>query len=299
MKDMNNLDQFYTKDNIAIKCTNILMDNIPNLEIGRNVVFLEPSAGEGAFIKSLLKKGVPENKIISVDIEPKYNKTIKKDYLLTDANFFNIVSKSDCITIGNPPFGKRSKLAIDFFNHAATMSDTIAFIVPLQFQKWSVHSKLNQSFSLIYSEPLPEDSFTFNNKDYKVRCAFQIWTRLKNDYMDLRVKKAPATQHSDFEMWQYNNTKNTEKYFTDYEWDFCVPRQGFYDYDLRIKDHSLCSRKRQWIFFKAKNKEVLELLFNIDYWKLAKKNTMIYGFGKADVVEEYEKIRGELYGKPK
>lgn len=45
--------------------------------------------------------------------------------------------------------------------------------------------------------------------------------------------------------------------------------------------------KQQWIFFKAKNKEILEKLKQLDFTKLSKKNIGIPGFGKADVVQEF------------
>ena len=50
--------------------------------------------------------------------------------------------------------------------------------------------------------------------------------------------------------------------------------------------------KKQWIFFKAKDKETLEKLKSIDFEKLSKKNIGIPGFGKADVVQEFISIYG-------
>lgn len=119
------------------------------------------------------------------------------------------------IAIGNPPFGKRSKLAIEFFNHCAKFCHTIAFIVPVQFQKYGVQSHLDKDFHLIYEELLNPTSFENNGKDLTVRCCFQIWTK-KKGWTDLRIKEAPATSHPDFEMFLYNNTPETRKYF-DYD----------------------------------------------------------------------------------
>ena len=292
------LDQFYTNPSISKYCVNELFKKIHTLVDMNSAIFLEPSAGEGAFIDALTYNGVSESNIICTDIEPKRKDIVECDFLKIDGNFLNLTKpRCNYITIGNPPFGKRSKLAIDFFNHASNFSDTIAFIVPVQFKKWSVQSRLNKSFKLIHSEDLPQDSFIFKKKPYNVRCAFQIWTKLDGDFKDIRIQKAPPIKHSDFEMWQYNNTKQTLKYFTEYEWDFCVPRQGYYDYDIRIKEEHLCSRKRQWIFFKANNEEALDILFNMDFKKLALRNTTVLGFGKADVVEEYIKLKEGYHGK--
>ena len=87
-------------------------------------------------------------------------------------------------------------------------------------------------------------------------------------------------------MYLYNNTKQARKYF-DYEWDFAVPRQGFYDYSLRIEKKEELSPRIQYMFFKGKTPEITERLKKIDYEKLALNNTTIKGFGKADVVKEY------------
>ena len=275
----NNLDQFYTKTEVALSLTKKL--NAYNLA---NYTFLEPSAGTGSFINAL-NFIFKEPKIIAVDIEPKSSCIIKKDFLEFETKHKNI------FTIGNPPFGKRASLAIKFFNHASNFSNYIAFILPLQFQKWSVQKHLNKDFKLILDETLEPNSFIFNGKEYSVRCCFQIWTKLESK-IDLRIKEAPPTKHKDFEMWQYNNTKETRKYFdkSKYKWDFAVARQGYYNYKNFIYDENKLNPKVQYIFFKANNNNTLEKLKNIDFEKLSKKNTTIPGFGKADVVKEFLSI---------
>lgn len=273
-------DQFYTKTNISEKCFNILTDNY--LELLKDSQILEPSAGTGSFVEAFLNKGVKSEDIYAFDIEPKHP-------LVKYADFFDIAFKDkDIITIGNPPFGKRSKLAIVFFNHSAMFSHTIAFIVPVQFQKYGVQHRLNKDFHLIYDEVLPADSFENNGKSLSVRCCFQVWTK-REGYKDLRIVEAPKTKHPDFEMYLYNNTPETRKYF-DYDWDFAVPRQGFYDYSKRILNKDELNPKIQYMFFKTDDEQVKKRLMNIDFDKLSLKNTTIKGYGKADVVAEYASL---------
>lgn len=135
-------------------------------------------------------------------------------------------------------------------------------------------------------------SFIHNDKDSNIRCCFQIWTKLETSYPDLRIKTPPKTTHKNFEMFLHNNTKATLKYFdkTKYEWNFAVPRQGYYDYSLRIEDEKELQKNIQYIFFKTEDKKVLENLKNIDFEKLSRKNTTIPGFGKADIVAYYEEV---------
>lgn len=281
----NALDQFYTKDEVALKLCEIIKAKLKDKL--KSYIFLEPSAGGGAFLKAL-NKNFKNNEIIALDLDPKAQN-------IEQCDFFSYYTNAQKIfTIGNPPFGKRADLAIRFFNHASIFSDYIAFIVPLQFEKWSVQKNLNKAFSLIYSQNLEPNSFVFNGKDYALRCCFQIWTRLKTN-TDLRLKQAPATTHKDFEMWQYNNTKEARKYFdkSRYAWDFAVVRQGFYDYTHFIIQEKELNPRVQYIFFKANNDRAMMNLKSLDFETLSKKNTIVPGFGKADVVAMYKRMFDE------
>ena len=138
------------------------------------------------------------------------------------------------------------------------------------------------------------DSFTLNGEEYSVRCCAQIWVKgdILNGKPDLRMTSAPPTSHHDFECWQYNATVEARKFF-DYDWDFAVLRQGYGDYTRRITDKRDLNFKNQWIFFKAKNQEVLDILMNIDFDEMSRTNTSVRGFGKAQVVAEYKRIKAE------
>lgn len=275
------LDLFYTKPLVAKKCYSKAKAILKNY-INENTLWIEPSAGSGSFFNIL------EGDKLGFDIHPQTKNIKKLDFIESDITLNkNDIKRS--IVIGNPPFGRRAKKAIDFFNKAASLSDFICFIVPNQFCKYSVQSRLNKDFRLIYEHRLDDNSFTANGKDYKALCIFQIWTRAETKHKDLRIKTSPPITHKDFEIFQYNNTKEALKYFDKekYGWDFAVPRQGFYDYSKRVTNADELNTKVQWAFFKSSNKKVLKRLRNIDFEKLARKNTVILGFGKHDVVKEY------------
>lgn len=268
------LDQFYTAPEIARECVNLLKKHV---DYNSFDLMIEPSAGEGVFLKLM-----DPNKRLGLDLDPKDEEIVKQ-------NFFDYQAPAHkkILILGNPPFGKRSKLSIDFFNHASTFADTIAFIIPLQWRKWSVQSKIVQGWKLILDHTLKEKAFIHEGKPYGVRCAFQIW--VKGDGPSLRMADKLPTEHKDFTMYLYNNTRQAEKYF-DMDWDFAVPRQGYADYSRRETSKDNCERTTQWIFFKAKNKAVEKRLKNIDFEKLAMKNTSTPGWGKADIVELYSRI---------
>ena len=92
------------------------------------------------------------------------------------------------LIIGNPPFGQQSTLAVKFFNYSANFADTIAFILPRSFKKYSLQNQLNLYFKLIYEEDLPQNSFILEGKLYDVPCVFQIWTKQPTQREKIKLK---------------------------------------------------------------------------------------------------------------
>ena len=286
---MPGLDKFYTQDHVAKQCFEFLHSQ---LNISENAIYLEPSAGAGSFINLL-------SHYIALDIAPEDDRIKKQDYLKYE------VDKENFITIGNPPFGNRSKLAIDFFNKAATMSDVIAFIVPVSFMKWSVQKNLSSNFALynyLYLEP---ESFTSNGKPYSIRTVFQIWVKKGGQYdngINLRLTKQPPISHEDFKIWQYNATPESVKYIEE-DWKYATYRQGYHDYNQiftrknydYIKEKMTADKKKQQFFFiKPLTEEAENLILNMDFNALAERNTATPGFGKGDFVSYYIERKNKI-----
>ena len=278
------LDQFYTKKEIAVSCWKHFTDTLSTLNKTVNdLFFVEPSAGTGSFYKLL-----PPDQRLGLDIAPKC-KHIKAQ------NFFEVADfpfpPEDTVIIGNPPFGKRGKLAMAFFNQAAYFADIVAFIVPLTFRKFAVHKCLAPGMRFISKLILPREAFVLENgKPFSVNTEFQIWTRLPSDHQDMRQYKPLPICHQDFQIWQYNNTSTSLKVFHN-QFDFAVPCQGWQDYSRKETDEKRCERNKQWILLKAKNPTILKRLMNIDYERLACEcATAVPGFRKADLVKEYSDL---------
>ena len=281
------LDKFYTQNHVSKLCFEFLQDQ---LSIDENAIYLEPSAGAGSFLNYL-----PH--YIALDIMPEDDRITQQDYLLYTTD------KTDFITIGNPPFGNRSKLAIDFFNKASTMSDVIAFIVPVSFMKWSVQKNLNTQFALhsyMYLEP---ESFSSNGEPYSVRTVFQIWVKKSSKYdngVNLRLTKQPPISHSDFKIWQYNATPEAVKY-VDEDWKYATYRQGYHDYNQiftradydHIKEKMTGAKKQQFFFIKPLTAEAEKIILDMNFNALAERNTATPGFGKGDFVSYYTELKGE------
>lgn len=174
------LDQFYTNPLTAKKLTGIFTEKIKELGY-QKINFLEPSAGTGNFLEVIreISKNNPfiSKKILAFDIEPKSDKEniIKTNFLKVPlTKYLKKEKKKNCVVIGNPPFGKKGKLALNFVNKSAEVIDTIGFILPLTFRRWSIQSKLNKDLQLIYDINLEPNSFLANDKVYSLNACFQI-----------------------------------------------------------------------------------------------------------------------------
>ena len=275
------LDQFYTKPEVARACWKHFTDTLSTLNRSlSDLFFIEPAAGTGAFYELL-----PSQRRFGIDLVPKCDGVKSQDFFkVTNLPFAPI----DTAIIGNPPFGKRGKVAIDFFNHAAHLADLVAFIVPVNFRKFTVHKQLNPNMRFISQFPLPRNAFHLGTgKSYSVNTEFQIWTRLASIHPDMRQYKRLPIYHPDFQIWQYNNTRNALKVFQN-AFDFAVPCQGWQDYSRKETDEKQCERNKQWILLKAKNSTVLARLMEIDYERLAQEcGTAVPGFRKGDLVKTY------------
>ena len=280
------LDQFFTQPQTAIDCVKFFNQRTENL-FDSPIRFIEPSAGAGDFVLRL-----PKN-TIAMDIEPQIEGIKKRD-------FFNYErpkeKREDVVVIGNPPFGKRGKMALEFIKHASTFADTIAFIVPMCFTKYGIHRHIPIGYKLIGEKFLDKNSFytldknsftILSSKNYQVGSVFQIWTNITTGLCDRRIYNPPPIKHDDFDMYQYNNTRKAECYF-DFDFDFAVPCQGYQNYNRREHNPDNCERNKQWMLFANIKQPAKKILQKIDFHNLAhRRATTTPGFRKHDVITEY------------
>lgn len=156
-------DQFFTPKELAKKC----WDTFNREVLTQDYTFIEPSAGDGSFLHFL-----PAD-TISLDIEPRATGIQKQDYLLWTPP----ISKK-YIVFGNPPFGLRGHLALNFINHSYSFADYVCFILPQLFESDGKGSPRKRvKYNLIYSEKLSALFYTPENKKIRVNGVFQIWSK--------------------------------------------------------------------------------------------------------------------------
>jgi hypothetical protein len=158
-------DQFFTPEIIARKCWNTFLEKV-KIKIDE-YVFIEPSAGEGTFLR-ILPKGS-----IGIDIEPRSEGILQCDYLNWKPN-----EGTKYIVFGNPPFGLRGHLALNFLNHSK-FAEYVCFILPQLFESDGKGSPLTrvEKLKLIFSEKVSGFFSTPEKDEIKVNGVFQIWTK--------------------------------------------------------------------------------------------------------------------------
>lgn len=167
------LDQYNTMDKVAEYCwksfKNFLKQDGATLS---NYKIIEPSAGTGSFYKLL-----PKSNRIGIDVGKFSDEYIQQDFLTWEPNH---TDQRPCIAIGNPPFGYRGWLALEFLNKAAEFCDYVGFILPMSFQSDGKGSPKHRvkGMTLVHSEHLSGEIFVKpNGEKIKVNTLWQIWKK--------------------------------------------------------------------------------------------------------------------------
>jgi hypothetical protein len=242
--DPDSLDQFLTKPNVAIECVKMVR-RVFNLDSFEHII--EPAVGEGVFLEALRSEGVASEHIVYMDIDAA-DESIRRDFLgYVPPPPPPPTDRRSCLTIGNPPFGTTSAMAIAFFNHAALFSDVIAFVLPRSFLKRSIQVRLDESFQLCHTLPLPPNSFTFLGRDKDVPTVFMIWQRSGSG-----MKRVAEPRLSETDDFVFVNNGSDEP-------DAAVRRVGvnagrIFTTDLRSRSRS----SHHFIKVKARKREAIQ-----------------------------------------
>ena len=136
----NIIDKYYTREDVVEECFDLITKHV---SIEEGDVCIEPSAGNGSFIK-YIKSNFDNYKFY--DIEPEHSEIEELDYLSFTQE--SIADKYNKIhVIGNPPFGRQSSLAIKFIKKSCEFCDSISFILPRSFKK----NSLKKTYTVVLS----------------------------------------------------------------------------------------------------------------------------------------------------
>lgn len=182
-----NKDRFYTKPRTAQYCLDVLEKVALSLDVDLSKYdYLEPSAGEGAFFNLF-----PVDRRIGIDLQPTSNSPIeiRQDDFLQ----WHPTKGQKLVVLGNPPFGLRGHLALQFINRSAKFADLIGFILPQLFAsdgKGVPAKRVDRRLRLAHSEILEDNHFLLpDGTDTVVSTIFQVWSKVSHPKIPLVRQK--------------------------------------------------------------------------------------------------------------
>ena len=261
-------EQFFTPAATVARCLSLL-EQYYSLSDFEQII--EPSAGAGAFLEQL-----PPATRIGLDILPLHPEVLKTDF----TTWTPPAAEGKVLTIGNPPFGRRAALAVQFVEKACQYSDVVAFILPRSFQKYTFQNRVPLHFHLI--DFFDCDEFqTTENDIVQVKSTFQIWHRQSESRP---ITKAPR-EHADFDLIHAHMSRVSPEKRNQirHEYEFAIPQVGA---DFTPRDPSLVEKGSHW-FIKPKSDGVQEIFKQLDFSFLDGMNTAHKSLGKRDIIAAY------------
>ena len=198
------LDQYYTPNDVAIRCIDTAYKVIGKESI---TSVLEPSAGTGSFSNNITN-------CEAYDLEPKAAGVIQADFLLLDIGY-----KKGRLVIGNPPFGRCGNLMQKFCKKSFAIADYVAFILPIN-QMNNVVSIYE--FDLIHSEDLGEKYYSGK----KVHCCFNIYKRPANGLNSKPNYKTKVIEVREVREVIKNQNPKRNKELGDFQYDIAICAWG-------------------------------------------------------------------------
>ena len=278
-------DQFFTPVNTAKYCYNKFIEIINQKGESEDIyTYIEPSAGSGNFLKLL-----PKNRRIGLDIEPFMDEIDKQDFLEWKPD-----NMCKFVTIGNPPFGLRGNLALRFINHASTFSDYVCFILPQLFESDGngVHRIRVINLNLLHSEKINTLFISPDNKEIKVECIYQIWSKYHTN-INYAIKTSDDSSIKVYSLSDGGTPSTTRNKNMLYSCDIYLSSTCF-GKDNMIYYNSFDELPRQkgyGIVFLKNKEESLKKFKNIDWSTVAFKSTnSAYNIRKSQIIEAFNKI---------
>ena len=256
-------DQYYTKPETARWCYDMFLDVAKKLEINLNdYCFIEPSAGCGCFYDLL-----PSRRKIGMDIDPSVQGILKADFLQWTPS-----RKRRYIVIGNPPFGLRGHLALQFINHAYDFADMVAFVLPQLFASdgKGVPAKRVRGYVLASSVPLPANSFSYpDGSSVDIHTLFQIWTKVGTEKIRSRQRKTARNYIKIYSLSDGGTPSSTRNKAMIGHCDVYIPSTCYAGMHAYNDFDELPNQRGYGILIHRKKRAIKKLLFAHDWMQSA------------------------------
>ncbi len=256
-------DQYFTLPETAEKCYNIFLDTLGKLGIRTTgYTYIEPSMGEGCFYDLL-----PKQKRIGIDIEPVRPDTIKSDFLK-----WHPTRKGKYLVVGNPPFGLRGHLALQFINHASRFADAVGFILPQNFGSdgKGAPGKRVKEYQRASNEDLRGEHF--QKPDGSKTCintVFQVWTRVGVENIITPLSKSCSQFIRVFSLSDGGTSASTRNKQWIGQCDVYLPSTTYSGMRAYLSFDELPRQRGYGVVIKQQKQRIRTLLLNHDWTETA------------------------------
>ena len=253
-------DQFYTKPKVARQCYRAFQRVAESLGVNlRRYRFIEPAAGCGRFYREL-----PPTRRIGVDLHPRDKEIVRHDYLR-----WRPEREGRYIVIGNPPFGLRGHLALQFINHSAEFADMVAFILPQLFEsdgKGVPSKRVHERFRLAHSERIPSNSFEKpDGTPVEISTIFQVWSGINHGDIALKPRKSCAEYLRIYSLSDGGAPASTRNKHMIGACDLYLPSTCFRGMKAYRRFEDLPNQRGYGVVIRRRKREIENLLRNHDW----------------------------------
>ena len=277
-------DQFFTPVKTAQYCFEKFCEKIKDFgETEKDFVFIEPSAGDGSFLKVL-----PNDRTIAMDIESTNPDILEQDYLDWNPPLENSIFEKNgvkkfqvepnfakggrYVVFGNPPFGLRGHLALRFINHSSDFAEYVCFILPQLFESdgKGVPRKRVKGFNLIHSEKLETNFYEPNKNELTINTIFQIWSKHHtND--EYNIQEFTTENMRVYSMSDGGTIASTRNKDMIGKCDVYLPSTCFGKENMKCYNsfNDLPGKKGYGIVFYTNKEEMLQKFLSIDWKNIA------------------------------
>jgi hypothetical protein len=232
--------------------------------------FIEPSAGNGAFLDALYELGKP---VQAYDLYPEREDIIEQDYLKLKMDY----KVGRCI-LTNPPFGRGNSLSMAFYKKSINIADYIVFLLPISQFKNNIQL---YDFDLIYSEDLGIKNYS----NIPLNLCLNIYKKPKT------LNKKPNHKLKDIVIYEYRRDGR----------ELNIPRG--YDYVMgnfgggcvgRVPDYEGHFAVEYYFYIKNHKEKVLNVLKNTDWKSLSKGISNTYRLNQTKIYKHLKEQIPEL-----
>jgi hypothetical protein len=198
-------DKYFTPQDVVDKTVKKVYDLIG---IDNVHSFIEPAAGDGAFIEALKKTGKP---CYFSDLYPEHPEVIEADFLRIKGE--RIKGR---VIISNPPYGSASSLFKKFAKKGAELGDWIIFVSPASQYNSNYYLPM---LELVDSEHLGDVEYygseEYEGKPVKVRTCINTYRVKGEERNEVEDKEARVLEDFEIASLNENNIQERGRY---YDW---------------------------------------------------------------------------------